>query len=725
MTSYATCKALGRTGSPESASWGVGPVEGVCEQSVGETWMAYRLGVDVGGTFTDLVLVDDEGGGRWRVKTPSTPADPSRGVLTGVARIVEQAGIAAADVRSIVHGTTVATNAVLESKGARVGLITTKGFRQILHLARSQTPGPLAGWIIMIKPDPPASLADTREAVERMDARGRTLVPVDREQVAGIVRELVESGVESLTVSLINSYISGKHEREIGEIVEELYPGFPVTLSSEVLPEFREYERTLTACMNSYVRPRVSAYISQLQEGIRGLGRPGEVNILRSDAGVMTPREASRNPVYGVLSGPSGGVAGALYVAKRAGYRNILTFDMGGTSTDVSLCRDGETTIGRETEIGQFRVKVPAVDVHTVGAGGGSIAHVPELTRALRVGPESAGADPGPAAYGLGGERPTVTDANVVVGHLPPRLIGGEMTLDVERARAAVATIADAIGLSVEQAADGILAIANETMAGALRLVSVQRGHDPRDFALVAFGGAGPLHANAVARLMGSFPVIVPPSPGLLCALGDLVADFRNEFGQTLIRRVREAGADEVLGVLGELESRARAWLEAEGIAAGDQRVSFNADMRYHGQGYEIPVAVDPGRIRAEGLAHLEDLFCELHEQLYGFRMPSTPAEFINLRAIASGELPDPELPSGEPGDPDASAAITEPDHEMLADRRRVTAPIYDRALLAPGHRFSGPAVVTEFDSTTVVLPGYRAGVDRFYNILIEPEDHR
>ncbi|MBM3678047.1 MAG: hydantoinase/oxoprolinase family protein, partial [Actinobacteria bacterium] len=317
--------------------------------------MAYRLGVDVGGTFTDLFLVSDEpGGAQFRVKTPSTPADPSEGVLTGVRRICDEAGIGVGDLRNILHGTTVATNAVLESKGARVGLITTMGFKQILHLARSQTPGPLAGWIIMIKPDPPASLADTREATERMDARGLTVVPVDEKQVEGIVRELVESGVESLTVGLVNSYVNPAHEEQIGAIVERLYPGFPVTLSAHVLPEFREYERTLTACMNSYVRPRVGAYVTGLQEQLKAIGATADVNILRSDAGLMTTREAARNPIYGVLSGPSGGVAGALHVAKTAGFRNILTFDMGGTSTDVSLCLDGEPTIGRETSISHF-----------------------------------------------------------------------------------------------------------------------------------------------------------------------------------------------------------------------------------------------------------------------------------------------------------------------------------------------------------------------------------
>ncbi|HEY7381823.1 MAG TPA: hydantoinase/oxoprolinase family protein [Gaiella sp.] len=684
--------------------------------------MAYRLGVDVGGTFTDLFLVNDtDGGAQFRVKTPSTPADPSQGVLTGVRRICDEAGIAAGDLRNILHGTTVATNAVLESKGARVGLITTSGFAQILHLARSQTPGPLAGWIIMIKPDPPASLADTREAVERMGPRGETVVPVDEAQVEEIVRDLVESGVESLTVGLINSYVNPAHEESIGAIVERLYPGFPVTLSSHVLPEFREYERTLTACMNSYVRPKVATYVKELQTELAGIGAKAEVNLLRSDAGLMTTTEAARNPIYGILSGPAGGVAGALYVARKAGFDDILTFDMGGTSTDVALCQNGLPTIGRETSISHFRIKVPSVNVHTVGAGGGSIAHVPELTKALRVGPQSAGADPGPAAYGRGGEEPTVTDANVVLGHLPPRLLGGEMTLDVEASRAAVQKIADAMGLdSAEAAAEGIVAIVNENMAGALRLVSVQRGHDPREFALVAYGGAGPLHANAVAQIMGSFPVVVPPAPGLLCAIGDLVADFRDEFAQTYIRVLAEADPGEVASILEALGERARAWLDGEGIPADAQHVAYSADMRYHRQGYEIPVAVDPVELRG-GLGELEERFNQLHEQLYGFRMPGTASEIVNLRAVGSGAVPKPELPTGATGGADASAAVSE-EHEIVFEGERHPTKIYDRAALAPGHRFDGPAVVTEFDSTTVVLPGYEAQVDENFNILINPK---
>jgi N-methylhydantoinase A len=424
-----------------------------------------------------------------------------------------------------------------------------------------------------------------------------------------------------------------------------------------------------------------------------------------------------------VLSGPSGGVAGALFVARKAGFDDILAFDMGGTSTDVALCQNGQPTIGRETAIGHFRIKVPSVNVHTVGAGGGSIAHVPELTRALRVGPQSAGAEPGPAAYGKGGTEPTVTDANVVLGHLPPSLLGGEMQLDADAARTAVQTVADAMGLeSAEQAAEGIVAIVNENMAGALRLVSVQRGHDPREFALVAYGGAGPLHANALASLMGSFPVIVPPAPGLLCAIGDLVADFRDEFAQTYIRLLADAGGVEVAEILDGLGTRATEWLEGEGIPADARRVIYSADMRYHRQGYEIPVALDPDEVRSDGLADLEERFNGLHEQLYGFRMPGTACEIVNLRAVGYGSVPKPELPVGEAGDADASAAVVD-EHQVVFDGQRVPTKIYDRSKLQPGASLEGPAIVTEFDSTTVVLPGHRAEVDVNFNILITPNE--
>ncbi len=691
--------------------------------------MAHRLGVDVGGTFTDLLLVHDESGTLHRVKTPSTPADPAEGVMNGVRRICEESGVPPADLRYVMHGTTVATNALLEAKGARVGLITTKGFKQILHLARSQTPGPLAGWIIMIKPDPPAALEDTREADERMSAQGDVVEPLDRDQVEGIIRDLVSSGVESLTVSLINSYANPAHEREIKEIIEQLQPGFPVTISSDVLPEFREYERTLTACMNSYVRPKVEAYVTNLERSLNDLGVTGDLNLLRSDAGLMTAKVASENPIYGVLSGPSGGVAGALHVARRAGFEDILTFDMGGTSTDVALSEHGQPTIERQTEVpygwglpGEvIPIKVPSVNVRSVGAGGGSIAHVPEVTGALRVGPQSAGADPGPACYGRGGVEPTVTDANVLLGHLPPQLLGGEMQLDVEASKSAVQKIGDALGLDVYAAAQGILDIVNENMAGALRLVSVQRGFDPRDFALVAFGGAGPLHANALAKVMGSFPVLVPPAPGLLCATGDLVADFRGEFARTFIRTVDRVSGDDVRVILEELGAEARAWLEGEGIAPGAQRVSFNVDMRYYRQGYEIPVEIDPSLLAGDGMATLAERFNQLHEQFYRFRMEDTTCEIVNLRAIGYGDVPKPQLPeSDEQGAPDASHAVID-EHTVYFHGEWLPTKIYDRSKLVPGNRVEGPAIITEFDSTTVVLAGYTTEIDRYLNLIINP----
>lgn len=684
--------------------------------------MSYRLGVDVGGTFTDLMLVRDEDGASHRVKTPSTPADPSQGVLVGVKRILEESGASPSEVTSIMHGTTVATNAVLEGKGARVGLITTEGFGQILHLARSQTPGPLAGWMIMIKPDPPAALEDTREACERMSARGEVVKPINPEQIKEIVTDLVESGAESLTVSLINSYANDAHEKQIGAIIQELYPGFPVTLSSDVLPEFREYERTVTACMNSYVRPKVGGYLHNLSNALADQGVAGALNILRSDAGLMTSEVTQEKPVYGILSGPAGGVAGALEVAKRAGYDDILVFDMGGTSTDVALCQNGRPGLARETELGHFRVKVPSVNVHSVGAGGGSIAHVPEITGALRVGPESAGADPGPACYGKGGDRPAVSDANVVVGHLPPKILGGEMELDVEAAKTAVATVGDALGLDVYQAASGILDIVNENMAGALRLVSVQRGYDPRDFALVAFGGAGPMHANAVAHLMGSFPVIVPPAPGVLCAEGDLVADFREEFSRTFIRTVESVKTDEVVVILKGLGEEALAWLEREGIEPSRRVLTYNVDLRYYRQGYEIPIEVDLAELSESSKDLLVRRFNEMHEQFYGYRMEGTACEIVNLRAVGVGKVPAPPVrEEGVAETTDPSAAFVE-EHKIYREGTWIPAKIYDRDRLRTGNIVAGPAIITEFDSTTVVLPGYTAEIDRFHNILINPD---
>lgn len=684
--------------------------------------MAYRLGIDVGGTFTDLLLANEETGQLFPVKTPSTPADPSVGVMTGIDKICQVAGISPSAVDYLMHGTTVATNAVLEGKGAKVGLLVTEGYRQVLHIARSWTPGPLAGWLIMVKPDPLALLENTIEVEARMDARGNELKPINEDKLRTSIKKLVDSGVEAITVSLLNSYASLSHESRVKEIIHEMYPHIPVSLSSEILPEFREYERTQTAVMNSYVRPVVGRYMDGIASKLQERSMDTKVNILRSDGGLMTLDTAKEMPVYALVSGPAGGVAGALWVAKQSGFKNILTLDMGGTSTDVALCMDGTPSLGRETMIGAQKyntVRISSLDVSTVGAGGGSIAFVPELTKALRVGPQSAGANPGPACYGKGGTEPTVTDANVVLGHLPPSLIGGEMQLDVEAASTAVKKIGDAIGLDVTAAAQGIIDIVNENMFGALRLVSVQQGYDPREFALVAFGGAGPLHANALSRLMGSWPCIIPPSPGLLCALGDLSTNFRDEFARTFIRTVDKTTTEEVVKALRELGEKANTWLKDEGIAADDQKVEYQVDVRYHRQGFELTVDISPEQLGEAGLEVLGQRFDDAHNRLYGFKL-DTVHEIVNLRAIAIGTTRPIVVPGLEKGEADSSAARYA-EHQVYFDGQQLTTAIYNRAKLKAGNRIFGPAIVTEMDSTTVILPDCYAEVDNIGSILIRP----
>jgi N-methylhydantoinase A len=681
--------------------------------------MSYRLGIDVGGTFTDLLLFNDKTGEMRLAKTPSTPQDQSIGVLNGIHKIAELAELAPEEIKLILHGTTVATNAVLEEKGALVGLITTKGFEQILHVARSQTPGPLAGWIIMQKPDPLAPLYLTRGVSARMNAKGEEMIALDEQEARSFVKELREAGIEALTISLINSFANPAHERRIRDIAAEMYPDLPVTISTDILPEFREYERCLTTVMNSYVRPKMSLYLQGIEEKLRAANLQPTVNIVRSDGGVMSIEAAKQSPVNTLLSGPSGGAVAAAYIGKLAGFKNVLGFDMGGTSTDVCVSMGGEPRVVRETRVGYYPVKAATVDVRTVGAGGGSIAHVP-MTGALRVGPQSAGAEPGPAAYGRGGEEPTVTDANVVLGHLPPRLLGGEMTLDVEKARNAVKKIADAMNLSIEAAAQGIIDIVNENMFGALRLVSVQRGLDPRDFALVAFGGAGPLHGNYLSQLSGAFPCISPPTPGVLSALGFLHSDIKNEFSQTIIRTLDKIDKTEFKQVFDLLEAEAVQWLEGENTPPERRRIDYFVDVRYYRQGFEFPVKAQPEQFETDaGINKFIADFKEIHEKNYGFNIDSQ-IEIVNLRAVGIGQVRKVELPRFEAGDETADSAVYETSNAWFGGEK-VETKIYDRAKLKPGHRINGAAIVTQNDSTTVILPNHYGAVDDYLNILIYP----
>ena len=686
--------------------------------------MTYRLGVDVGGTFTDILLIDEDTGQTHRAKTSSTPTDQSIGVLRGIEKACAAAGITMAEIAEVLHGTTVATNAILENKGARVGLVTTDGFRQVLQIARSFVPGGLAGWIIWPKPEPLAALEDTVEVRGRIAADGSVVRDLDEDDVRLQLRRLREQGVEALSVSLINSYANAAHEQRVGEIAAEELPGVPVSLSSSVLPELREYERTITTVANAAVQPQVQRYVSNLEAQLRDGGVDGKLSILRSDGGLVSGPVAAENPVNLLLSGPAGGVTGAAWVAEQAGYRDFLTFDMGGTSTDVALVQNSTPRIGRETMVGDLKVRATSVDVRSVGAGGGSIAHVPPLTQALRVGPQSAGAAPGPAAYGAGGTEPTVTDANVVLGYLPTKLAGGEITLDREAARAAVQTIADATALtSVEAAAAGIIDIVNENMFGALRLVSVQQGFDPRDFALVAFGGAGPLHANALGRLTGAWPVIIPPSPGVLCAYGDATTNLRDESVRTLVRRFGELSDDTLRDLLTELAEAARATLSKEGIEEADQEVVYSADLRYHGQGFEIPVTVDLEAFdgRGAGLDALRAAFDAEHERLFSFVL-DTEHELVTVRATANGPRPSVSAAILEDGGEDPGDALVER-QPIWVEGAEVDAGIYDRARLRAGNVVVGPAIVVEMDSTTLVLPGHAATVHPSGSMLIRPLD--
>lgn len=684
--------------------------------------MRYRLGVDVGGTFTDFLLLNEETGDKFTAKVPSTPEDPSVAVLNGVDKICSATGVEPSAIKLVMHGTTVATNAVLTGRGAKVGLVTTAGYEDTLQVARSYCPGGLGGWVSYVKSPLLAPLELTVGAVERMGADGEVVTPLDEDALRATLETLKQKNeIEALTICFINAYINDAHERRAGEIAAEIFGDLPISVSSDVVPEMQEYERTETTVVNSYVRPQVERYVNNLQQALEDrLGKDTHLSILRSDGGLASSRAAADSPVNLLMSGPAGGVTGALFFCSRAGFDNILTFDMGGTSTDVALIQNGRARVRRETYVGDVRVRAPSVDVRTVGAGGGSIAFVPELTKALRVGPESAGAVPGPACYMKGGTAPTVCDANVVLGYLPSDVqLGGDMQINRDASVAAVQTIADANDISLMEAAEGIVSIANEAMFGALRLVSVEQGYDPRDFALVGFGGAGPLHANALGILSNAWPVIVPPGPGVLCAYGDATTRVQDEAARTYIIQADALSLEKLQSDLEELRIRASQALIADGIDESRLEVNYQADLRYSGQAFQITVDFTDDDLRGRGVEFLTDQFDAEHEQLFTFKL-GDGHEILMIRAVVTAAATlDADISIAEgTGDIDA-ARIHE--SRFYFEGSWHDAAIYNRAGLGAGDVVPGPAIVSEMDSTTVVLPGYRATVDRVGNLLIEP----
>ena len=684
--------------------------------------MTYRLGVDVGGTFTDFLLMNEETGETHTAKVLSTPDDSSIGVLNGVALICEESKVTPTDIKLVMHGTTIATNAVLTGRGATVGLVTTVGYEDTLQVARSFCPGGLGGWVSYVKKPLLAPLELTIGAHERIGADGTVVNALDENQLRKDLVNLQKRGnIQALTICFINAYINGEHERRARDIAHEVFGDTPISISSEVVPEMQEYERTETTVVNSYVRPEVARYVNNLQSALEDrLGKDTQLSILRSDGGLASARSSAESPVNLLMSGPAGGVAGAIYFCSRAGFDNILTFDMGGTSTDVALIQNSRARVRRETIVGDVRVRAPSVDVRTVGAGGGSIAFVPELTRALRVGPESAGAAPGPACYMKGGEEPTVCDANVVLGYLPSDVqLGGKMRIDREASVAAVQKVADAMGIDLMEAAEGIIKIVNESMFGALRLVSVEQGYDPRDFALVGFGGAGPLHANALGILTNAWPVIVPPGPGVLCAYGDATTQVQDEAAQTYLTMASGLSDEQFKADLHELQVRAGKALVADGIPMEAHEITYQADVRYVGQAFQITIDFTEAELQAGSVAWLTDQFDAEHEQLFTFKL-GDGHEILMIRAVAKARAQTiAELKLGTAGTTLEDCKVH--DSRFYYEGEWHDAVIYDRNKLHEGLTVSGPAIISEMDSTTVVLPGYRASVDSVGNFLINP----
>ncbi len=676
----------------------------------------YAIALDVGGTFTDVTLLDTSTGQLTIAKTPTTPIDPSHGFLTGVSKALALAGASPGDLDQVLHGTTIATNAILEGRGVVTGLLTTAGFRYVLEIGRHDIPrhANMFAWQKPPRPVPPELIF---EIPERVAADGEVLEPVDEPAVRAAARRLREAGVISVAICFLHSYANRAHERRARDLLLAELPGSAVSLSGEVLPVFREYERTMATVLNAYVLPIVGRYVGRLEDELRARGIRAPLRIMKSNGGVIGAGVARHQPIHTALSGPAAGAVGARLVGSAAGFADVISVDVGGTSADVCLIRDGEAEVTSEGHVGTWPLHVPMIDVHTIGAGGGSIARVGE-DGTLTVGPQSAGADPGPVCYGAGGEDPTVTDAHLVLGRIAPVLAGGEIRLNVAAARRAILDrIARPIGLSLEAAASGILDIVNHAMVGAIRLVSVERGRDPRRFALVPFGGAGPLHGGALAGLLGMRTIVVPRNPGVLSALGLLATEVRNDYARTSLQKPPDHDRATIAAVYAGLEREAEAWLTAEGISPAARRVRRLADVRYRHQGFEITVPWDEPDLSVEGLCRR---FHEGHRRLYTYALEHAPVEIVTLRVSASGGLRRLSLPR--------LAARGRRAPRVRAERRRayfaeaggwVECPIYDRETLSGSTALIGPAIVEQLDATTVIAPGQRATVDRMGNLVV------
>jgi N-methylhydantoinase A len=700
-----------------------------------------RVGIDIGGTFTDAVFIDERTGLSGVAKVPSTPRDPAKAFLEALSRVLEVAGAKPAAVRFLVHGTTVATNAVIEGKGAPIAFVASAGFRDLFEIGRQIRPD-----LYDPRADKPPALVPREvafEVAERLDAEGRVLVPLDEGAVRALIPELARRQVYAVVVGFLHSYRNPEPERRAAALLRDGLPGVFVTASADVCPEFREYPRFCTAAVNGLVAPVVSRYLEGIEQGLgqQGVGAP--LHLMTSNGGVIAAGTARLRPVYLLESGPAAGVIAATYLGQTVGARDLIAFDMGGTTAKAGLVVDGMPRLVSEFEVGGlagggaeaargaggrrgtgYPIKVPAIELVEIGAGGGSLGWV-DSGGGFRMGPQSAGADPGPACYGRGGRRPTITDANLVLGRLAPDyFLGGEMPVSVAAAEQALeAELARPLGLSVRAAALGMLEIANAKMVEAIRMVSVQRGFDPRAFVLVAFGGAGPLHATAVARALGVRRILVPPAPGVSSALGLLTCDLKHDYVRSYLRPLAEAHPGAIDRMLDEFAADAARVLAREGVAPARLRQVRALDLRYVGQSFELTIPLPPGPLTPARLAGLEAAFFRAHARAYGFAARGEPIEVVNVRLTAIGVVPRPRRRRVAAGGRAARAALKGVRAVVFgsgAAGRVRRCPVYDRYRLRAGNRLPGPAIVEQVDSTTMIEPGFVATVDAFGNLLLD-----
>ncbi len=689
--------------------------------------MAWRLGIDIGGTFTDVALVNDVDGTIGIAKTPTTPSDFGKAVLSGLHDALDRYGVQPDEVSLLSHATTVVTNSILEENGACTALISTRGFRDVLELRRSARSD-----LYDMFQDPPRVLVPRHrrlEITERLDATGTVIVPLDESEIPGLIKELKDLEVEAVAISLLFSFLNDHHECRLGEALREALPGVAIFLSSEVLPEVREFERTSTTAVCAYVAPILGSYLKQLETATDSLGLP-KLHVMGSTGGVFDVREALRLPVNSVESGPAAGVIAAQLVGAQLGETNLISFDMGGTTAKASLIRDGQIEVTADYEVGgtgsQNRwvtgsghpIRVPVIDLAEVSAGGGSIAWI-DPAGSLRVGPHSAGAEPGPVCYGQGGDQPTVTDANLVLGYLDAHsLLGGDLPIDYQRAEYALQKkIGDPMNMTALQAAAAVREIVNNGMAEALRIVSIERGHDPREFSLVAFGGAGPVHAAALADELDIPRIIVPPIPGGFSALGLVMTDVRRDYARTLYRQLEDLPASDIEAVWSELQAQGEEMLRSTGISPDLWRFRRSADLRYSRQAYELNVTAEPGEFTDKTKAELAGNFHSRHEQTYGHKNLTEPVHLFTLRLTAVGKLGRLEI-TDTPRSDGASEKSRRP--VWFAQTGTTDCSVHNRSSLAAGISLDGPVIVESLDSTLVVPPRWTARNDHNGFITLE-----